>query len=190
MFNGKISLHYKNFDFSKNAVRNFNFILDYRTFMFISIIHKSFKKKFQLNFPFYSIIFLTFIILKPALESTNSDLQSEQRKCFTKVFFSVEVLDLCYRLHNSYHHYQDCLFAISVLKYKSYSKFYQMLLLLSGDISLNPGPTPNSVSQSFWKPFENKGLHCLHLNINSILPNLDELKTIAGNTKAVIIGIT
>ena len=65
-----------------------------------------------------------------------------------------------------------------------------MLLLLSGDISLNPGPTPNSVSQSFWKPFENKGLHCLHLNINSILPNLDELKTIAGNTKAVIIGIT
>ena len=130
------------------------------------------------------------IILKPALESTNSDLQSQLRKCFTKDFFSVEVLDLCYRLHDSYHHYQDCLFAISVLKYKSYSKFYQMLLLLSGDISLNPGPTPNSVSQSFWKPFENKGLHFLHLNINSILPKLDELKTIAGNTKAAIIGIT
>ena len=31
-------------------------------------------------------------------------------------------------------------------------------LLLSDDISLNPGPTPNSVSQSFWKRFENKGL--------------------------------
>ena len=65
-----------------------------------------------------------------------------------------------------------------------------MLLLLSGDISLNPGRTPNSVSQSFWKPFENKGLHFLHLNINSILPKLDEQKTIAGNTKAEIIGIT
>ena len=100
------------------------------------------------------------------------------------------VLDLCYRLHDSYHHYQDCFFAISVLKYKSYSKFYQMLLLLSGDISLNPGPTPSSVSQSFWKPSENKGLHFLHLNSNSILPKLDELKTIAGNTKAAIIGIT
>ena len=37
-----------------------------------------------------------------------------------------------------------------------------MLLLLSGDISLNPGPTPNSVSQSLWKSFENKGLHFLH----------------------------
>ena len=124
--------------------------------MLILIILKSFKEKSRQNFSFYSIIFLTFIILKPALESTNSDLQSEQRKCFTKVFFSVEVLDLCYRLHNSYHHYQDCLFAISVLKYKTYvlkyktySKFYQMILLLSGDICLNAGPTPNSVSSLF-----------------------------------------
>ena len=65
-----------------------------------------------------------------------------------------------------------------------------MLLLLSGDISLNPGPTSNSVSQSFWKLFENKGLHFLHLNISSILPKLDELKMIAGDTKAAIIGIT
>ena len=65
-----------------------------------------------------------------------------------------------------------------------------MLLLLSGDISLNPGPTPNSVCQFFWKLFENKGFHFLDLNINSILPKLDELKTIAGNTKAAIIGVT
>ena len=64
------------------------------------------------------------------------------------------------------------------------------MLLLLYDISLNPGPTPNSISQSFWKPFENKGLHFLHLNINSILPKLNELKTMAGNTKVVIIGIT
>ena len=65
-----------------------------------------------------------------------------------------------------------------------------MLLLLSGDISLNPGPTPSSVFQFFWKPFENRSLHFLHVDINSILPKLDELKTIAENTKAAIIGIT
>ena len=124
----KLTRLHKNFEFSENAVRNFNFILGYTIFTLISIILKSFKKKSRLNFSFYSIIFLTLIILKPALESTNSDLQSQISKCFTKDFFSVEVLDLCYRLHNSYHHYQDCLFAIS--------KFYQMLLLLSGDISL------------------------------------------------------
>ena len=75
------------------------------------------------------------------------------------------------------------------MKYKNYSTFYQMLSLLSGEISLNPVPTPNSVSQPFWKPFENNGLYFLHLNINSILPKLDELKVIAGITKAAIIGI-
>ena len=87
-------------------------------------------------------------------------------------------------LHDSYHHYQDCFIAISVLKYKNYSKFHQMLLL-SGDICLNPSPTPNSISQPFWKP-ENKGLHFLHLNIYSIVLKLDELKMIPGNTKLLV----
>ena len=77
----KLTLLHKNFNFSKNVVRIFNFILDYTVFTLISIIRKSFKKKSRLNFPFYSIIFLTSIILKPALESTNSDLQSQLRKC-------------------------------------------------------------------------------------------------------------
>ena len=40
-----------------------------------------------------------------------------------------------------------------------------------------------------WKPFQKKGLHFLHLSINSILPKLDEINTIAGNTKTAIIGI-
>ena len=183
----KLTLLHKNFEFLKNAVRNFNFILGYTIFTLISIIRKSFKRKSRLNFPFYSIIFLTLIILKPALESTNFDLQSYLRKCFTKDLFSfLKVLDLCNRLHDSYNHY---FIVISVLKYKNYSKFYQMLFLLSGDMSLSLGPTPNSAPQSFWKPFENKGLRFLYLNINSILPKLDELKAMARNTKTAIIGI-
>ena len=51
-----------------------------------------------------------------------------------------------------------------------------MTLLLSGDISLNPAPTSDGVSHSFCKSFENKGLCFLHLNVNNILPKLDELK--------------
>ena len=66
------------------------------------------------------------------------------------------------------------------MKYKNFSKFYQVLLF-SVNISFNPGPVPNSVSQ---------GLHFLHVNVNSILPKLNELKTILGNTKTPIIGIT
>ena len=110
---------------------------------------------------------------------------------FHKRFFLVEVPDLRNRLHDSYHHYQDCFIAMSVFKYKNYSTFYQIILLLSGDIiSLNPGPRPYNVSQSFCKPCEIKGLHFFHLNINGILPKLDKLKTIAGNTKAAITDIT
>ena len=132
-----------------NAVRNLNPILDYKIFMLFSIFRKFLKKKSRLSVLFYSLMLLTLIILKPALEPTNSDPQSQLRKCFTRDSFSVEVLHLCDRLHNSYHHYQYCFIAISVLKYKNCSKLYQMLLLLSGDISLNPGRTPNNISQSF-----------------------------------------
>ena len=112
----KFTLLHKKFNFSRNAVTNFNFILGYRIFTLISIIRKSFKKKSPLNFAFYLFIYLTLIILKPVLELTNSDLTSQLWKCFTKYIFSVEVLDLCNRLHDSYHHYQDFFIAISVLK--------------------------------------------------------------------------
>ena len=50
----------------------------------------------------------------------------------TKDFFTVEVVDLCDRLHDSYHHFQDCYTAISALKYKNYpfiKGFYYHLLV-------------------------------------------------------------
>ena len=49
-----------------------------------------------------------------------------------KNFFTVEVVDLCDRLHDSYHHFQDCYTAISALKYKNYpfiKGFYYHLLV-------------------------------------------------------------
>ena len=43
---------------------------------------------------------------------------------------------------------------------------------------------------NLWEPFNNKGLHFLHLNINSLLPKVDELRNIAEKTRASVIGIT
>ena len=60
-------------------------------------------------------------------------------------------------------------------------------MLLSGDLELNPGP--NQVCNT-WSPFASKGLHFVHLNINSILPKIDELRQIVKTTNAAIIGIT
>ena len=68
---------------------------------------------------------------------------------------------------------------------------FNLLLSLSGDISLNPGPPHNSQPQpqSEWSVFNSRGLHFIHLNVNSFLPKIDELRNIAKLSNAAIIGI-
>ena len=82
--------------------------------------------------------------------------------------------------------------AIANLKYKDNNNFYQFLLLLSGGVNLNPGPVQISpaVKVNILEPLTKKDLHFLHININSLLPKIDELKCIGIKTKAAIIGIT
>ena len=41
-----------------------------------------------------------------------------------------------------------------------------------------------------WKAFNKRGLHLIHLNINSLLSKIDELREIAEKTRATVIGIT
>ena len=81
---------------------------------------------------------------------------------------------------------------ITNLKYKDYNNFCQFLLLLSGDVSLNPGPfkISSAVNIDIWEPLNKKALHFLHININSFLPKIDELKCIVNETSVAIIGIT
>ena len=54
--------------------------------------------------------------------------------------------------------------------------------------------TPNIASQlpdpNHWNAFRRKGLHFLHLNVNSLLPKIDEVKLIADRSNATIIGIS
>ena len=66
-----------------------------------------------------------------------------------------------------------------------------MLLLLSGGISSNPGPVHQDTLQcsNEWNDFKNRGLHFIHLNINSLLPKIEELRYIAKSTNAAVIGI-
>ena len=67
-----------------------------------------------------------------------------------------------------------------------------MLHLLSGDISLNPGPVYNnqSLHPNEWNVFRSKGIHLIHLNVNSLLPKMYDIRYIAKRTKAAVIGIT
>ena len=83
----------------------------------------------------------------------------------------------------------------------NYSFFH--LLLLSGDIEVNPGPVQatqnnekgmpdlqNNYGDDKFKMFNKRGLHFFHVNINSILPKIEELRHIARLTKISVIGIS
>ena len=70
-------------------------------------------------------------------------------------------------------------------------QIYHLLILLSGDISLNPGPSqylPDNDDK--FESFRNRGLRFLHINVNSLLSKIDELGDVAGHTKPAILGIT
>ena len=86
-----------------------------------------------------------------------------------------------------------CHFALNNLSFKRKKslKFYQFLILVSGDISLNPGPNQDlhDIENKF-EPFRKRGLHFLHINVNSLLSKIDELRDMVGHTKPAILGIT
>ena len=57
------------------------------------------------------------------------------------------------------------IFTISNIERLNNKSFYRILLLLSGDISLNLGPKNNlqPLDSSNWNIFKPKGLHLIHL---------------------------
>ena len=74
------------------------------------------------------------------------------QKFSTNEFFDLETITSCrYIQHITLHKNLVCL-AITNLKYKDYNNFCQFLLLLSGDVSLNPGPVQKSpaVNVNVW----------------------------------------
>ena len=66
-----------------------------------------------------------------------------------------------------------------------------LLILLAGDVSLNPGATkylPDNDNK--FEPFRKCGLHFLVVNVNSLLLKFNELRDVVGHTKPAILGIT
>ena len=84
-------------------------------------------------------------------------------------------------------------FALDKLKIKRNEcfKFYHLLILVSGDVNLNADPSqylPDNDDK--FEPFHECGLHLLHINVNSLLSKIDELRDVVGHTKPAILGIT
>ena len=83
-------------------------------------------------------------------------------------------------------------YCVSKLKYRNLNSYFHLLILLSGNISLNPGPIHLHKQQCLnkWNIFKSRGIHFIHLNISSLLPKIEELQIIAKSTNAAIIGIS
>ena len=83
----------------------------------------------------------------------------------------------------------SCYFALK--KLNECFKFCHLLILVSGDVNLNAGPSqylPDNDDK--FEPFRESGLHFLHINVNSLLSKIDELRDVVGDTKPAILGIT
>ena len=114
-------------------------------------------------------------------------------KVFNKIqFFTLEFIHTCDNLISFCFNYLRKFHTIPKLKRMDNKSFLRILLILSGDISLNPGPVYNnqSLHSNEWNVFRSKGIHLIHLNVNILLPKIDVILFIAERTKAAVIRIT
>ena len=132
-----------------------------------------------------------YVFQKSIANYQTTNCRKLQLKVCSKIsFFLPETIHLCNSISEDKLKTDMLLCAISNFKLnsKNYKKSFHLLLLLSGDIELNPGPSINlNEDMKFTKQ---RGFHMLHVNINSLLPKIDELRAIAESTKVALIGIT
>ena len=140
-----------------------------------------------------SYLLVVFIFLQIHLDLPSRQKTYLKIKVFNKIqFFTVEFIHTCDDLISFCFNYLCKFHLIPKLKRINNKSFLRILLLLSGDISLNPGPVYNnqSLHSNERNVFRSKGIHLIHLNVNSLLPKIDEIRYIAERTKAAVIGIT
>ena len=101
------------------------------------------------------------------------------------LFFTTEMINSHLQSHSVF-------LSVSQLMHRNFNPHYRLLLLLSGDISLNPGSchNPQSLDHDKWNLLKHRGLHFLHLNINILLPKINEHRHIARLTNAAVIIIS
>ena len=113
------------------------------------------------------------------------------RLCPKKELFLIESIKICDDLKNENQYLCFQLNCLNQIKcHKNPFLYLKLILLLSGDISLNPGPIQNNHLKENWEIFRNRDLHFIHLNINSLLPKIDELREIVKISNPTVIGIT
>ena len=108
--------------------------------------------------------------------------------CTRPESFSSEFINVCEDLQCSFTRMNSTFNSVLNLNLNFY---FHLLILLSGDMSPNLGPTHHHKQQCLneWNIFKSKGIQFFHPNINSLLPEIEKLPIIAETINAAIIGI-
>ena len=102
-------------------------------------------------------------------------------------FFTIESLKINENISTIKQEINFNLLTLREMNYEDQTKFFRLILLLSDDINLNPGPT--QISET-WSVFKKRGFYFVHLNINSLPSKTEELRQIAKNTNLAVIGLS
>ena len=114
------------------------------------------------------------------------------KACNQFQFFTLDFIYICDELASFHFSFLFKLYTISKFKRINKKSFHRILLILSGDISLNSGPVCNSQSScsNEWNVFKAKGIHLIHLNVDRLLPKTGKIWYTAARTNAVVIRIS
>ena len=173
-----------------SSITSYNLVI----FYFIGAILSSiFYKKDNFNITKQLFPFLIYFFLCFSANSLHKSKNCDLKCCPNNEFFSTELIKITSDINSAEMLMSSRYFALNKLRIKRNEcfKFYHLLILLSGDVSLNPGPSQYPpYNDDKFEPFRKRGLHFLHINVNSLLSKIDELRDVVGHTKPAILGIT
>ena len=138
-------------------------------------------------------LLIVYIFLQIRLDSNSRHKTYMKIKAFNKVhFLTLEFIHACDDLISYCFNYLCKFYTLPKLKRMNSKPFLSILLILPGDISLNQGPLYNnqSLDSNEWNVFKSKGIHLIHVNVNSLLPETGEIRYIAECTNTAVVAIT
>ena len=147
------------------------------------------RHDFRLKYVLISIAFLcSFFHSRFNLKIIYNDV----KLCHQIEVSTPEYLNTHNKFYEAFLSSQFTVLTILQLKQRNNKSFYDLLIILSGDLISNQGPVYKYqlLNMTEWDIFKTKGLHLMHLNINSLLPKLDELRYISRVSNAAVTGIS
>ena len=154
-------------------MRNFNFCWINCVMSVIFLCKHVFCPKSNI-FIFCYLIQLSVAMHTLGILYRSADFNKSLKTCPKNEFLTTETIRFTNKINELFIETNFKLFSLSKMKNKNNYMYLKMLLILSGDINLNPRPVNrHQLKDHKFEVFTRKGLHFIHLNINSLLPKID-----------------